>query len=247
MANKRITELNLHTSPQLSDVIAIVNNNETKKTTYGSLYYGIRDGLVSGSSQIDITQTQNYGNVMITGSLSDGTLTFTKGDSSTFDIDLESVFTKHAYLSCYSSASQDLIASGSEQAATFTSVWTTSGVSLINNDTIRFIESGVYKLTFTAQVANSDNAVHDSYFWVKYKGNNFPYSTKRATLPARKNSTTPSGQVITIDILGVALDNNDEIQLYWTGDSTTLSLRTLPNGGGVPESPSIMASIVRIA
>jgi hypothetical protein len=52
MANKRITELNLHTSLELSDIIPIVNNSETKKASYGSLYYGIRDGVISGSSQI---------------------------------------------------------------------------------------------------------------------------------------------------------------------------------------------------
>ena len=58
MADKRITELNLHTSPQLSDVIAIVNSGETKKIAYGTLYHDIRDGLVSGSSQITITESQ---------------------------------------------------------------------------------------------------------------------------------------------------------------------------------------------
>jgi hypothetical protein len=60
MADKRITELNLHTSLVLSDVIAIVNSGETKKTTYGTLYYGIRDGLVSGSSQITIGDTTGF-------------------------------------------------------------------------------------------------------------------------------------------------------------------------------------------
>lgn len=50
--DKRVTELNLHTSLTLSDVIPIVSGGETKKTTYGSLYYGIRDGVVSGSEQI---------------------------------------------------------------------------------------------------------------------------------------------------------------------------------------------------
>jgi hypothetical protein len=73
MADKRITELNLHTSLTLSDVIPIVNSGETKKTTYGSLYYGIRDGLVSGSSQINSIQTQNYNifpnSIYITGSV----------------------------------------------------------------------------------------------------------------------------------------------------------------------------------
>ena len=60
MANKRITELNTHTSPQLSDLIAIVNSNETKKIAYGTLYYGIRDGLVSGSSQIILGDVTNF-------------------------------------------------------------------------------------------------------------------------------------------------------------------------------------------
>ncbi len=73
MADKRITELNLHTSLTFSDVIPIVSSNETKKTTYGSLYYGIRDGLVSGSSQINSIQTQNYNifpnSIYITGSV----------------------------------------------------------------------------------------------------------------------------------------------------------------------------------
>lgn len=73
MADKRITELNLHTSLTLSDVIPIVNSGETKKTTYGSLYYGIRDGLISGSSQINSIQTQNYNifpnSIYITGSV----------------------------------------------------------------------------------------------------------------------------------------------------------------------------------
>jgi hypothetical protein len=60
MADKRITELSLHTSLTLSDIIPIVSGNETKKTTYGSLYYAIREGLVSGSSQIVLGDVTNF-------------------------------------------------------------------------------------------------------------------------------------------------------------------------------------------
>jgi hypothetical protein len=75
MADKRISDLNLHTSLELSDSLPIINNNETKKTTYGSLYYGIRDGVISGSQQISdfgfATTGSNIfiGNQTITGSL----------------------------------------------------------------------------------------------------------------------------------------------------------------------------------
>jgi hypothetical protein len=60
MADKRITELSLHTSLTLSDIIPIVSGNETKKTTYGSLYYAIREDLVSGSSQLTASYDERY-------------------------------------------------------------------------------------------------------------------------------------------------------------------------------------------
>ena len=115
MADKRILELSLHTSLTLSDVIPIVSNNETKKTTYGSLYYGIRDGVVSGSSQIDYTQITNVPNNLISGSsqitilgfvsssitgssvitasfdTNTRNLTFTKGNSTQFSVNIPDV------------------------------------------------------------------------------------------------------------------------------------------------------------
>jgi hypothetical protein len=41
MADKRISQLNSHTSPTGSDLLVIVNNNETKKITYADLIDGI--------------------------------------------------------------------------------------------------------------------------------------------------------------------------------------------------------------
>lgn len=264
MADKRITELNLHTSLTLSDVIPIVNGGETKKTTYGSLYYGIREGvvsgseqisfngitdkptLVSGSSQIDITQTQNYGDVMITGSLSGSSLVFEKGDTTTFNIQLSGSFIQPAYISCYSTASQQLQTSGSAQPVTFTNLWTNRGVNLVSGSRLVMEKAGTYKFSFVAQLANPDNAVHDAYFWVKYNGNNFPNSTTSITLPTRKDSGDASSQLMTVNIVGVAQNDNDYIELWWTGDSTVLSLTETPAFGSVPETPSIIANIIRI-
>ena len=246
MADKRITDLTLHTSLVLSDVIAIVNSGETKKTTYGSLYYGIRDGLVSGSSQIDITQTQNYGDVMITGSLNGSAITFTKGDSSTFDIELGGEFVQVSYLSCYSTSSQQLITSGAEQVVTFNSIWAENGVHIVSGSQLTFDEAAAYEFKFVAKVENSDNAVHDVWFWVKYNGENFPNSATRMTLQPRKSSGEASSQLMTVSITGVAQNDNDFIELYWTGESTLTSLHASPGNGVVPSSPSIIASIIRV-
>lgn len=89
MADKRITELNLHTSLTLSDVIPIVSNNETRKVTYGSLYYGIRDGVISGSQQITslgFVSSSITASSLVTASIQYQTLTFTKGDGSSFNL-----------------------------------------------------------------------------------------------------------------------------------------------------------------
>lgn len=210
------------------------------------LFVDVQGGITKYTSLDDITGYTS-GSVMVTGSLSGTNLVFEKGDSSTFSINLSSTFVESAYISLYSSASQAIITSGSAQPITFTSQWTLKDISLVSGTQITFAKAGTYQLTFVAQVANSDNSVHDSRFWVKYNGANFPFSTKRITLPARKNASTPSAQVMTLAILGVALNDNDHIELYWTGDSTLLSLRSTPGSAVYPSTPSIVADIVRVA
>jgi len=377
MANKRITELNLHTSLQLSDVIAIVNSGETKKTTYGSLYNGIRDGLVSGSSQITLGDTNGFtefssslsasiaagtneqdlsnyalisggndfiGDQTITGSLfvsggtelggdifpqtplgatlgtidkpfrelylQSGSISIesdTPGDPSalisnisgnlevsvggmllvesgssftaptgSFDkmsADLQEGYmwvgdssnkntpiptgsfvqtsqtgslVESAYISLYSTQSQQLVESGSAQAVTFSNIWTQRGVSLVSGSQIVMEKAGTYQFNFVAQITNTENAVHDSYFWIKYNGSNFPNSSTQMSLQPRKNESTPSAQLMTVNIVGVAQNDNDYIELYWTGDSDTIQLNETPSNGVKPETPSVIANIVRV-
>lgn len=151
-----------------------------------------------------------------------------------------------AYISIYDTGSQNLAVSGSEQVVNFSSIWTQDSVSLEDNRKIVFSKAGTYKFNFVAQIANSDNAVHSTWFWIKYNGSNFPNSTTQITLDPRKNSSTPSAQLMTISIIGVAQNDNDYIELYWTGDSTTQSLRETPATAVIPETPSIIATIERV-
>ena len=160
---------------------------------------------------------------------------------------LDNIKNHHSdYLSVYSTTDQPLITSGSEQSVSFNGSWVSSGVSVVGGSNITFEEAGIYQFNFVAQVANTDNAVHNSWFWIKYNGTNFPNSTSQVTLQPRKNASTPSAQLMTMSIIGQAQNNGDYIQLYWTGDSTTLLLRETPATSVVPETPSVIASILRI-
>ena len=210
------------------------------------LFVDVQGGITKYTSLDDITGYTS-GSVMVTGSLSGTNLVFEKGDSSTFSINLSSTFVQSAYISLYSSASQVLAVSGSAQAVTFTSIWAESGISLVDGTKITMAQPGVYQFNFVAQVNNSDNAVHDSWFWIKYNGSNFPNSSTQMTLNPRKSSSEPSAQLMTMNIVGVNTVANGYIELYWTGDkATTTSLNETPAYGPVPETPSIIANIVRV-
>lgn len=151
-----------------------------------------------------------------------------------------------AYISVFSTSSQALLVSGSEQAVTFTSTWATQGITLQSGSRLVMSEPGVYQFNFVAQVANAQNAVYDSWFWIKYNGSNFPNSTTKMTLQPRKNVSLPSAQLMTMNIVGVNTVANGYIELYWTGENTSTSLSESPAFGPVPETPSIIADIIRV-
>ena len=49
-------------------------------------------------------------------------------------------------------------------------------------------QSGVYKIDFSLQLANSDNAQHDVFVWLQTNGTVVPGSSSRFTVPARKSA-----------------------------------------------------------
>lgn len=159
---------------------------------------------------------------------------------------LSNTLVPSAYISCYSTQSQQLTTSGSAQPVTFTDVWTQKGVSLVSGSQLVMEKAGTYQFSFVAQLTNAENAVHDSYFWIKYNGSNFPNSSTQMSLQPRKNESTPSAQLLTVNIVGVAQNDNDYIELYWTGDSDTIQLNETPSDGVKPETPSVIANIVRV-
>lgn len=78
MADKRITQLNEVTRATGSDVFALVNEAETRKITYANLTSSLNSDIVAA----------NTGSFMLTGSMdyASGSIDFTKGDGSTFEL-----------------------------------------------------------------------------------------------------------------------------------------------------------------
>ena len=154
------------------------------------------------------------------------------------------------YGSFYSTTTQPLLSTTNSQIVKINNSWTSNGVTLSGDGTISFTEAGTYQLTYVVQLANSANSVEDAYFWIKYMGNNFPNSNTQLSMSPRKSASEPSSQLVTVCILGVAQNDGDYIELYWTGTNTSLTLaetaaQTSPVA--IPETPSVILSVIRIS
>jgi hypothetical protein len=94
-------------------------------------------------------------------------------------------------------------------------------------------ESGIYKITYSLQLTNTDNAAHDAAVWLKIDtGAGFvdvPRSTTIFTVPARKSAGVFS-YVCAYSEVVFTLNAGDEMELYW---ATNQAYSTSPATAGI--------------
>lgn len=77
---------------------------------------------------------------------------------------------------------------------------------------------GVYKITYSAQLANTDNAVHDAVFWLKIDTGSglvdVPNSATVFSIPARKSAGVPS-YVAAYSEITFSVNSGDVVELWW--------------------------------
>ena len=187
------------------------------------------------------------GSFLITASYSDPNLTFTKGDGSTFDVNISNPFTPTqplAYGAFYSNVTQSIATDSTPQVVTSNNTYLNLNVNISGSGSIVFDYAGIYQLSYVVQVASLSNAQEDAIFWIKYNGNNFPHSTTQVSLQPRKDATTPSTQLMTLSLIGNAQNDNDYIELWWeTTNAAEVYLQEEAATANYPETPSVIVNI----
>lgn len=95
-----------------------------------------------------------------------------------------------------------------------------SGFTLNANNTATARVSGVYKITYSLQFANDDNAAHDAIVWLRIDGtsstslDDVANSTTIFTVPARKSAGVPS-YVCGYSEVEFPLNAGDTVGLWW--------------------------------
>jgi hypothetical protein len=117
--------------------------------------------------------------------------------------------------------------------------------------------SGVYKITYSLQFVNTDNAAHDAAVWLKVNNINVPRSTTIFSIPARKSAGVFSFVCAYSEVV-FTLNAGDEMELYW---ATNQAYDTSPATAGVymealaaqsspyirPATPSALGSITFVS
>ncbi len=73
---------------------------------------------------------------------------------------------------------------------------------------------GVYKITYSAQLVNTDNAIHNATFWLKVNNTDVANSSTIFSIPARKSAGVPS-YVTGYSEVTFEVETGDEVELYW--------------------------------
>ncbi len=128
---------------------------------------------------------------------------------------------------------------------------------VIENDTnnfptrIKALQTGVYNLQFSAQLANTANTNIDFAIWFAYTGSNISNSSTQVSLT--KVSGQYSRQVASWNYI-TPIQANDYVEIKWATNSTTgelLSSGSSADGLGgedwiFPAIPSVIATITQI-
>lgn len=77
--------------------------------------------------------------------------------------------------------------------------------------------AGIYKITYSLQLANTANAIHNAVVWIKKNGADVANSATDFSIPARKSAGVPS-YVCGYSEAVFEVNAGDTIELYWATD-----------------------------
>jgi hypothetical protein len=78
-------------------------------------------------------------------------------------------------------------------------------------------QTGIYKITFSIQIANTANAIHDAVFWIRVNGVDVPNSSTYFSIPARKSTGNPS-YICAYSEATFTITASSVVQLMWATD-----------------------------
>jgi hypothetical protein len=118
-----------------------------------------------------------------------------------------------------------------------------TGISIASSTNVTVAAAGVYSINTSIQFANADSTNHTSTFWFRKNGTNIPNSASIISVPKVADGGKTLAQITIFDSMSI----NDYVQLIWSVSNTNVILDYSSASGVIPEVPSIIFNMQRIA
>ena len=167
---------------------------------------------------------------------------------------------KFPFIAASDNATQYATASNTPTVIQWSTLDVGNGFTLNPNSTATANYAGTYKITYSLQFSNNDNAAHDAIVWLRINGvtsaADAPNSTTIFTVPARKSAGVPSFVAGYSEVV-FELNAGDTVGLWWgatqaatSGGATGIAIyaqaaQTTPMA--YPATPSAIGSITFVS
>lgn len=120
------------------------------------------------------------------------------------------------------------------------------GVSRSNSGKLTVANAGVYNFQWSGQFENSGVADADAYIWLRKNGTDVVGSTGLVSVPAKHGSI--HGHTLAGWNFVLTLAANDNIELWWAAETTSVSIVTVATGTNPtrPSTASIVATLTQV-
>jgi hypothetical protein len=245
MPNLPISGLPSASVPTGVDVLPIVQGGTTSQITYNNL----TSKFVTNSQTSSFVTNSQTGSFITTGSLTGNTFTFTKADSSAFNLifNTGSFYTTGSfgfYGAFCSTASQTNLTPNVSRSMQLETTELSDGVSVVSSSRITVANPGIYNLQFSAQLEKTDNGADTVFIWFKKNGTNVPRSNTAVDVLKQAGG---SGKFVAAWNYIDNLVPNDYLEIVWQSDDTTMLLPYVTASGNLPEIPSVIATLTQVS
>lgn len=123
-------------------------------------------------------------------------------------------YLKFPFIAAQDNSAQYATANNTATIVKWSTLSNGAGFTLNANSTATASVSGIYKITYSLQFANNDNAQLDAIVWLRANGSDVSSSTTIFTIPARKSAGVPA-YVCGYSEVVFPLNAGDNVGLWW--------------------------------
>lgn len=205
----------------------------------------------SSSVKISATQIKNFTNGSVT--ISGGTISSVTISNSTGSFDSVTITSGTVPFNTITNRAIAQFESHVDQTATSANVAYTAsmnnaasfntGITVASSTNVTVAAAGIYSINASIQFANSDSSDHDVTFWFKKNGTNIPNSASKLTVPKAADGGQALAQVTIFESLAIS----NYVQLIWAVENIAVTMDYSAASGVIPEIPSLIFNMQRIA